>query len=291
MVTYRPQALEPLKLMCILAHPDDESLGTGGALAKYAAEGVETYLICATRGEYGWTGHEEAYPGPQALGRIREAELQAAAKILGLKEVIFLDYLDGQVDGVEPAGAIEQLVTHLRRIRPQVVLTFDPYGAYGHPDHIAICQFATAAVMAAAGPGYADLPNPPHQVAKLYYWAEIPENVEIYESLVGELGMQVDGQARQLIAWPEWAITTWIDASAYWRQVWQAIRCHRSQLSGYGALETAPAEIHQKLWGRQAFYRAFSLVNGGRERECDLFEGLREPELSRLSLIENIRRE
>ena len=73
---------ETLKLMCILAHPDDESLGTGGILAKYAAEGVETYLITATRGERGWMGDEKDDPGPEALGQLRTQELQAAARAL-----------------------------------------------------------------------------------------------------------------------------------------------------------------------------------------------------------------
>ena len=74
-----------LKLMCILAHPDDESLGNGGILAKYAAEGVETYLVTATRGERGWFGDESDYPGLEALGKIREAELLAAARALGIR--------------------------------------------------------------------------------------------------------------------------------------------------------------------------------------------------------------
>ena len=79
-----------LRLLCALAHPDDESLGTGGILARYADEGIETYLVTATRGEHGWFGEEANYPGPQALGRLREAELLAAAKELSLREVNFL---------------------------------------------------------------------------------------------------------------------------------------------------------------------------------------------------------
>ena len=76
---------EPLKLLCILAHPDDESLGTGGTLVFYTANGVETYLITATRGEGGWPGDPRTYPGPEALGRAREAELRAAAAGLGVR--------------------------------------------------------------------------------------------------------------------------------------------------------------------------------------------------------------
>ena len=79
--------MKPLRLMCVLAHPDDESLGTGGTLAKYAAEGVETYLVTATRGERGRFGDNGEPPGPEVVGRTREAELRAAAKELGVREV------------------------------------------------------------------------------------------------------------------------------------------------------------------------------------------------------------
>lgn len=77
--------VKALRLMCILAHPDDESMGTGGILAKYAQEGVETYLVTATRGEHGWSGDITTYPGPKQFGQQREAELKAAAAILCIK--------------------------------------------------------------------------------------------------------------------------------------------------------------------------------------------------------------
>src|SRR5579859_299068 len=115
---------EPLRLMAILAHPDDESMGVGGVLAKYGAEGVETYLVTATRGEYGWQGVPAPDPGPDALGKLREQELMAAAKVLGLREVCLLDYIDGHLDDAPPAEVIAKLVGHLRRVRPQVVVTF-----------------------------------------------------------------------------------------------------------------------------------------------------------------------
>src|SRR6516164_5976339 len=120
-----------LKLMCILAHPDDESLGTGGILAKYAAEGVETYLVTATRGERGWYGKKEDYPGAEELGKIREAELRAAAKVLGIRSVDFLNYIDGELDQAHPTEVIAKIVEHLRHVKPDVVVTFGPDGAYG----------------------------------------------------------------------------------------------------------------------------------------------------------------
>ncbi|MAU00211.1 MAG: hypothetical protein CL608_23980 [Anaerolineaceae bacterium] len=263
---------EKHKLMCIMAHPDDESLGVGGILAKYADEGVETYLLTATRGEHGWFGPEDEYPGPAALGQRREQELHDAGNVLGLKEIHFLDYEDGRLDQADSNEVIAKLVDHLRRVRPHVVVTFDPYGAYGHPDHIAICQFTTAAVMVAAN---ADFGNgrSPHQVSKLYYYAETLDALDTYEEAFGELVMQIDGVERRAPGWPAWAITTRVDTALYRDQVWQAISCHQSQLPGYQALSD---EKYRRLWDTQSFYRAFSLVNGGRAEEDDLFAGLRQ---------------
>lgn len=273
---------EALKLMCVLAHPDDESLTTGGILAKYAALGVQTYLIMATRGERGWFGPAEDHPGPDALGRMREAELRAAARVLGLSEVVFLGYRDGELDRANPSAAIAKLVAHLRRIRPHVVVTFDPNGMYGHPDHIAISQLTTSAVMAAAVPGYlGERAGVPHRVLKLYYRAFLPSEREAYEAAFGRLVMPVDSVERRFTTWPEWAITTRIDSSAYWAQVWQAVACHRSQLPYYQTLQALPNAIHARLWATQTYYRALSLVNGGREMENDLFAGLYEHAQSR----------
>lgn len=269
--------LDSLRLMCVLAHPDDESLGTGGILARYADKGVETYLVTATRGEYGWFGEPKDYPGPQALGQIREAELDTAASALGLREVNFLDTIDGQLDQADPAEVIGKIVSHLRRVRPQVVVTFDPTGAYGHPDHIAICQFTTAAIVAAADPGYIDPEDwPAHRVSKLYYLAATHEWADIYEAAFGKLVMHIDGIERSMTPWPDWAVTTSIDTSDYWEQVWQAVGCHRSQLPGYEKLAQLSTIRQRQLWGNQLFYRAFSLVNGGRHSEHDLFEGVRQ---------------
>ena len=127
-----------LRLMCVLAHPDDESLGTGGVLAKYSREGVETFVVTATRGERGRFDDKGTSPGPAIVGQTREAELRAAARELGVQEVSLLDYLDGELDRVDAAEASEKIASHIRRVRPHVVVTFDPFGAYGHPDHIAI---------------------------------------------------------------------------------------------------------------------------------------------------------
>ncbi|NDJ61276.1 MAG: PIG-L family deacetylase [Chloroflexi bacterium] len=270
--------MEPaLKLLCVLAHPDDESLGLGGLIAKYAAEGADVYIITATRGEKGWFGAPEDYPGPEALGQIREAELHSAARVLGVRAGAFLDYIDGELDQADPDEAIAQIAGHIRRLQPQVVVTFDPYGAYGHPDHIAISQFTAAAIVTAADSTHAPADQAaPHRVAKLYYFVGTDALLSAYEAAFGEVKMTIDGVERRGVSWPAWSITTKIATYAYADQIWEAIACHKTQISGYEALRTLP-EAHQRaLWGEQDLYRVFSLVNGGREIETDIFAGIRQ---------------
>lgn len=263
-----------LRLLCILAHPDDETLGVGGMLAMYAEQGIETFLLTATRGEYGWFGPEKEFPGPDELGRIREQELRAAAEVLGVQRVDLLDYIDGQLDQADPAEVIEKMAAHIREVRPEVVVTFPHDGVYGHPDHIAACQFATAAVVAAAAPPV-EGEQLSHTVQKLYYRANEAEQLRRYEQAFGELVMNIDGQERRALPWEPWVMTTRLDARAHWQRVWKAVQCHRSQLPGYENLLKLKAGDHELFWGTQDYYRVFSLVNGGRAQERDLFEGLR----------------
>jgi LmbE family N-acetylglucosaminyl deacetylase len=262
--------------MCVLAHPDDESLGTGGTLAQCAADGVATYLVTATRGERGRFGDCKVPPAPEVVGQAREAELRAAADELGLREVNLLDYPDGALDTVEPAGAIEKIAGHLRRVKPHVVITFGPDGAYGHPDHIAISQLTTAAIVAAADPAFGDpAMRAPHRVDKLYFIAWSEKKWTAYQAALRRLVVNVDGGERQAVPWPDWAITTVIDTSRVWPAVWRAVSCHKTQMTIYGKLAALPDEHQRALWGTQEFYRVFSAVNGGRAQESDVFEGLR----------------
>lgn len=262
----------------MLAHPDDESLGCGGVLAKYAAEGVETYLVVATRGERGRIAGER--PGPEVAGPIRERELRAAADVLGVRELHLLGYLDGELDGAEPQLAAARIAAHVRRLRPQVVVTFGAEGSYGHPDHVAISQLTGAALVAAADADFpavtgVDLPRAPHRVSKLYWMAWTAEVLDAYQQATGSaLVARVDGVERGAAPWPAWALTTRIDTRAHWRTVWRAVQCHASQLAHYRGLDALAADQHERLWGRQSFLRVWSLVNGGRATEDDLFAGL-----------------
>lgn len=269
---------EPLKLMCITAHPDDEALGVGFTLAKYATEGVQISLVTATRGERGWSGTPEENPGPQALGRLREQELMEAANVLGVQEVNFLDYLDGELAQVDALEAIGKIVCHLRRVRPQVVITFDPTGAYGHPDHIAVSQFTLGAVVAAADAGYRDAEGRlPHRVSKVYYMIDTERLVSLYTAVTGEqIKYQVGGEIRRHFGWPSWAATARVDARAHWQTGLAAIACHRTQVAGLlEKIRGIPEQFDISDWAIQTFYRVYSLVNHDQRMESDLFEGLR----------------
>ena len=270
------------RLMSVLAHPDDESLGIGGALAKYASEGVEVSLVTATRGDagryHGFRPDDPRHPGQAALASIRETELRAAAATLGVREVSVLDYHDQHLDRAKPREVIAAIVQHIRRVQPQVVVTFGPDGAYGHPDHVAISQFTTAAIVAASDPAFqfdgARTENP-HAVSKLYYIAWQESTWNAYQAAFRKLVSTVDGVERQAVPWPDWAITTVIDTKDFWSTAWRAVSCHESQITAYEQLKQLSADNHEALWGSQSFYRVFSTVSGGRARETDLLEGIR----------------
>jgi LmbE family N-acetylglucosaminyl deacetylase len=141
-----------MRLLAVFAHPDDESFFCAGTLAKYAAEGHQVYLICATRGEQGEIRHPEIdparYPKGPARGKLREGELEAACSILGIQPPILLDYQDSsyplEVARANPSGFMHEdlrgvelvLLEHITRIKPDILIGFDPQGYYGHADHI-----------------------------------------------------------------------------------------------------------------------------------------------------------
>lgn len=166
-------------LLAVLAHPDDETFGIGGTLALYARRGVEVYLLCATRGEAGEMD-ERLLRGFASVAERREAELRCAAQKLGLKQVYFLNYRDsgmpGTADNQHPQALAAQpldrvaadIAHYIRLIHPHVVITFDPIGGYGHPDHIAIHKATVRAFDLAGNPQFSnDLP--PYKAQKLYF--------------------------------------------------------------------------------------------------------------------------
>lgn len=150
-------------LLAVFAHPDDESFGTGGLIALRSSMGDRVALVTATRGEAGEIS-DPALADRDNVGQVREAELRAAADVLGVGELTILGYRDSGMEGTDdnshpnafasaPAEeVIARLVGIMRRLRPEVVITFDETGGYGHPDHIAANRFTTAAFGASGDP-------------------------------------------------------------------------------------------------------------------------------------------
>lgn len=168
------------KILAVLAHPDDESFGLGGTLALYARRGYETYYICATRGEAG-SADEEFLKNYKDTAEMRTDELNRAAQVLGLKEVIFLDYRDSGMPGMEanqhPDAQINhpieevagKIVKHIRAIQPDIVITFDPIGGYRHPDHIHVHKATVLAFANADNASFYPEAGDPFKPQALYF--------------------------------------------------------------------------------------------------------------------------
>lgn len=272
--------MKTLTLMAVLAHPDDESLGFGGTLAAYAAEGIRVTLVTATRGDRGrYQGRrpgEEGHPGQTALAAIRESELRAAASALGLSDVAVLDYGDQQLATGPATAVINDIAGRIRAERPDVIVTFGMDGAYGHPDHIAISQLTSAAIVSAAHAKNGNRHDQePHVVSKLYHLAWPAVTFAAYQEVFGELTSTVDGTVRRVTPTPDWAISADVDATAVLPTVLRAALCHESQVAARERLRAVSPEQLAAMWARQSFYRVFSTVDGGLARETDLFAGLR----------------
>lgn len=173
-------AADPKTILVVMAHPDDESFGMGGTLAYYSSQGVDVHLVCATRGEAG-TVDPEYLQKYKTIAELREAELHCAGEALGLKSISFLDYRDSGMGGSEdnrnPAALVqapleqvtERIVGHIRRLKPQVVITFDETGGYYHPDHIAVHKATVAAFHAAGNAAQYPKAGAAFQPAKLFF--------------------------------------------------------------------------------------------------------------------------
>lgn len=267
----------PLALMAVLAHPDDETFGMGAVLASCAAQGVQVHVLTATRGFCDWFGLPAPGPDYWDLDHPLEQELYRAAGVLGIHSVTLLDFEEGKLDQTIPADVISHISTHLRLVRPQVVVTFSPDGFSGHPDHIAISQLTHAALVRAADPQDRESGSfPPHQVSKLYYLVRSRKFARLVETVFGEVAMIVEGVPRRSSGWDEWMLSCRVPVDEYWQTAWNAILCQQSWHPGVRSLARLDEKILAVLFSDGAFYRVFSLVNGGRQPEHDLFAGLHE---------------
>jgi LmbE family N-acetylglucosaminyl deacetylase len=270
--------------MAVLAHPDDEAFGLGGTLSRYAAEGCDVYLVTATRGEAGQIAEPDLATKAN-LPQVRERELRCACQVYGIHPPFFLDYVDGQLPIVHQGQAVGKIVHLIRKLRPQVLITFGPEGIYGHYDHIAAYRWSIIAVDLAADPRCfpEDMEGvcQPHQVSKVYFRTLTEEQVRARsEEIDGQpAAVMMDGVPFYFVGRPEHEITTFIDVSAYVDQKRRGIACHVSQVGRHNPYVEAPeAVMSDPDFQREIFVLDRSTVGRPEGVEEDLFLGVREGE-------------
>lgn len=258
-------------LLGLYAHPDDEILGPGGTLAFYAQQGARVSLVVATRGEAG----EIQRPGtatPETLPQVREHETRCSADALGISDLIFLGYRDsgmaGTVDNDHPdafsnAPAEEvvcRLVAVIRRLRPDIILTFDPHGGYGHPDHVAIHRHAVAAFDAAGDPSRFPEQGDPWRPRRLFYSVLPTALFRQMKERVAARGGDLDGfdelierRQKQQGDWPDAYINAVVDVSDAIEAKWAAWHCHRTQFGPTSRFRRLPEDEMKRLLRSEYF--------------------------------------
>ena len=275
-------------ILAVLAHPDDESFGLGGTLALYASKGYDTYLVCATRGEAG-TLDPEHLNGYKDTAELRTNELMRAAKILGLKEVFFLDYRDSGMPGTEenkhPDAQINhsidevagKVVRYIRELKPDVVITFDPIGGYKHPDHIHIHKATVLAFEKADDPSFHPEAGSPFKPRALYFQV-FPRRalrwmvrlMPLFGKDPTKFGVNQDVNLREL-AEVSFPVHTRVDITPVCEIKREAGSQHASQ--GGSQMRRGWMGLFSKLLGeREEFMRAYPPVTDGHYKVSnDLF--------------------
>lgn len=256
--------MNDLALLYIGAHPDDEG-SCSGSLAQYAAEGARAYVACATRGD----GVDAQIKDPaiatrETLGQVRSQELICACSKLGIQPPYFLGHQDGEVDKVDTETAAHAVAKLIRELKAQVVITHDPGGGYGHPDHIAVNKFVTRAFELASDPAQ-DFGAPMFAPSKLYYTA-FPRSFMEQVPAFRDRRADIRGQQLGFVGVADEAITTAVDIRAQMRVKLEALSCHRTQfeLDENGQPKTfassIPEEMRLELFGKERFVLARSTV-------------------------------
>jgi len=249
------------RILLLLAHPDDETFGPGGTIARYAAEGAHVYLASATRGEAGMVG-DPPVTDRKHVGEVRAEELRCAARILGAREVSFLGFIDGQLAATPREAIVERAVAEIRRVRPHVIIGFGPEGVSRHPDHVVMSEVALEAFEAAADPARFPVgpngPLPPWAVLKLYQF-EVAQ--EIFESW----GIPLRGV-------PGGRLTTFIDTARYVDRKIEAFQCHRTQNRDVRTILSRPG--YREFARRETYVLARTRLPGVALPEDDLFAGI-----------------
>jgi N-acetyl-1-D-myo-inositol-2-amino-2-deoxy-alpha-D-glucopyranoside deacetylase len=298
------------RFLLVHAHPDDETIANGATMAKYAAEGVHVTLVTCTLGEMGEVLVPDlahlASDRDDGLGQHRIGELAEAMEVLGVEDHRFLGgpglYRDTGMIESEDGGAMvpaevrpdsfwradlleasDYLVEVIREVRPQVLTTYDPYGAYGHPDHIQAHRVAMYAAALAAVPSYRAELGKAWDIPKIY-WNAMSEN-RMREGLrslraMGDTTtfaeMDPDGPLPPFATPDEW-LTAAIDGMDYVDQKMKAMAAHATQITVDGPFFALSNNLGNMIWGIE-FYRLVKGVPGDPDPETglesDLFAGL-----------------
>ncbi len=275
--------------MAVHAHPDDEATSTGGILARYAAEGIGTVLVTCTDGACG-DGAGGTKPGAvghdrDAVIELRAKELEASCAILGVDHLELLGYRDsgmmGWPENDEPGSfwrtpveeSAARLAGLMQKHRPDVVVTYDENGFYGHPDHIQANRITMAAARATGIP------------AKVY-WPTIPRSqMEHFAERMREAGVELPeldptsepagdgGPVPTIVGSPDADVAAWIDVSAYADRKYDALAAHASQTDNIFFLRMG-RKVFAELMGKETFLRVIDRT-GAPLPEHDLFAGLR----------------
>jgi LmbE family N-acetylglucosaminyl deacetylase len=261
-------------LATILAHPDDETFGTGGTLIRYATEGIAVHSLCLTEGEKGWAGGEGAPIVPREhVGTARALELAEAARRMGLASVTCLKYPDGGLAGVNEDYVIRDIVRWLRRVRPDVVITWGPDGGYGHPDHIATGLRALRAVeLAGIARHEPELGDHVH-VKRCYRFVAGAEFVDRLTDLEPGFADYMKTLEVKPQRWTRDRLGAAIDVTPVEKKKREAMEAHRTQtpdLKMWNRVREKAGELMQE----ELYIRAFP-EPGGPPLETDLFAALR----------------
>jgi N-acetyl-1-D-myo-inositol-2-amino-2-deoxy-alpha-D-glucopyranoside deacetylase len=297
------------RLLLVHAHPDDESIGQGATMAKYAAEGRGVTLVTCTAGEMGEILVPElehlAADKEDGLGLHRRGELDAAMAALGVTDHRFLGgfgtYRDSGMKWHEDGHAIaadaihdnafwnadlteaaNHLVSVIREVRPQVLVTYDDFGGYGHPDHIQAHRVAMYATLLAAVPSYHRELGEPWEIAKVY-WSAMSES-RFRDGLrklrdAGDTtsfeGMEPDAELPAFFLSDD-DITTEVDAADYIEQKMAALAAHATQIATDGPFFALSNNEGQLVWGREMFRLVKGSLGtvGDNRWESDLFAGI-----------------
>lgn len=275
-------------LLAVFAHPDDESFGPGGTLARYCAEGVEVWLACATDGDAG-TVDSEALSSYASTAQLRAAELCCAAQALGLQGVDFYAYRDSGMAGSQdnqhphslfqaPMGeVVGKIVESIRKHRPQVILCDNEHGGYGHPDHIKLHQATVQAFTAAADPQLYSAAGPPHAAERLYFTAFTPGLLKWLVRIMPLLGRNPRRFGRnedidlvEILKW-ETPVHVRVDVRAYLDTKSMASACHRSQAGPSESFRWLPGFAARRMFGHETFIQGYPTPAPGARVGHDLF--------------------